>query len=272
MRKIKNSADNFRKEVRQKNKSVLITYFSLRIIVLASLIISLFNHEYESAFVCGLTLILFLLPVFMEKNFKIKLPSTLEVIMLLFVFASVILGELSNYYIQYPHWDTVLHTLVGFISAAWGYGMIDLLNRKEKASTILSPISMAVFALCFSMTIGVFWEFFEFGADRILGLDMQKDTVISEFSSVALDKTYSNSPVKIDGITDVSVNDKSLEVGGYLDIGLYDTMEDLFVNFIGALFFSVIGYISSKTKKGNFFTRSFVPVPAGQGETDGGSD
>ncbi len=80
------------------------------------------------------------------------------------------------------------------------------------------------------MTIGVLWEFFEFGMDRLFHMDMQKDTIT--ISSVMLDPTNRNIPITIDNITSVAVNGQDLGFSGYLDIGLYDTMEDLFVNFI----------------------------------------
>ena len=82
------------------------------------------------------------------------------------------------------------------------------------------------------MTIGVLWEFFEFGMDRLFHMDMQKDTIVHTISSVMLDPTNKNIPITIDGITSVAVNGKDLGFDGYLDIGLYDTMEDLLVNFI----------------------------------------
>ena len=96
------------------------------------------------------------------------------------------------------------------------------------------------------MTVGVVWEFFEFGMDVFVGTDMQKDTVLDVIRSVTLHPEGKNIPVVIDKITEVSVNGDLLSVAGYLDIGLYDTMKDLIVNFIGALVFSVFGYFYTK--------------------------
>ena len=206
-----------------------------------------------------LVLILFMLPRFVERNFRIELPSTLEIIILVFIFAAEILGELKSYFITYPHWDTVLHTTTGFISAAFGFALVDLLNRNKPQHFKLSPVFLALVAFCFSMTVGVLWEFFEFSMDYLFHMDMQKDTVIHAFASVTLDPTNSNIPIYIDNITDVAVNGRSLGLDGYLDIGLYDTMEDLFVNFIGALTFSIIGYFSAKSGK-NKIAKQFVPV------------
>ena len=239
---------------------VFAVYLVLRLIVLASLVSAILRQEYESAFVCVLVLFLFMLPFFIQKNFGIRLPSTLEIIILLFIFAAEILGELQSYFIQYPYWDTILHTTNGFLCAAVGFSLIDILNRDAKIKFTLSPVYVALAAFCFSMTIGVLWEFFEFGMDRLFHMDMQKDTIVHTISSVMLDPTNSNIPITIDGITSVAVNGRDLGFTGYLDIGLYDTMEDLFVNFIGATVFSVIGYFYLKHRGEGKFAKAFIPT------------
>ena len=239
---------------------VFAVYLVLRLIVLASLVSAVIRQEYESAFVCVLVLFLFMLPFFIQKNFGICLPSTLEIIILLFIFAAEILGELQSYFIQYPYWDTMLHTTNGFLCAAVGFSLIDILNRDAKIKFTLSPVYVALAAFCFSMTIGVLWEFFEFGMDRLFHMDMQKDTIVHTISSVMLDPTNSNIPITIDGITSVAVNGRDLGFTGYLDIGLYDTMEDLFVNFIGATVFSVIGYFYLKHRGEGKFAKAFIPT------------
>ena len=168
---------------------VFAVYLVLRLIVLASLVSAILRQEYESAFVCVLVLFLFMLPFFIQKNFGICLPSTHEIIILLFIFAAEILGELQSYFIQYPYWDTMLHTTNGFLCAAVGFSLIDILNRDAKIKFTLSPVYVALAAFCFSMTIGVLWEFFEFGMDRLFHMDMQKDTIVHTISSVMLDPT-----------------------------------------------------------------------------------
>ncbi len=245
---------------RHRNKGVAAVYIVLRVIVIAYLVLSAIRRDYESVFVCSLVLVLYTLPLFVQKTFRISLPSTLEVIILLFIFAAEILGELQSYYLHFPHWDTILHTTNGFICAAFGFGMIDILNRDSKIKFNLSPLFAALVAFCFSMTIGVLWEFFEFAMDTLFLTDMQKDTVLHTISSTALDPMKENVAVILKDITETAVNGESLGVGGYLDIGLYDTMEDLFVNFIGAAIFSIIGYINIKTRGKSRFARRFIPT------------
>ena len=244
----------------RRQPAVFAVYTILRLIVLATLVSSILRGEYESAFICLLVLVLFMLPFFIQQNFGIELPSTLEIIILLFIFAAEILGELKCYFITFHHWDTMLHTTTGFLCAATGFALIDILNRNSRIKFQLSPIYAALVAFCFSMTVGVLWEFFEFGMDRLFQMDMQKDTVVNSITSVMLDPTNSNIPVTIDGITSVQVNGQELGFGGYLDIGLYDTMTDLFVNFIRAAVFSTIGYFYIKHRGHGKLAKAFIPT------------
>lgn len=248
------------KETIHKQPAVFAVYVALRLIVLAELVMSIIRGEYESAFICLLVLALFILPFFIQQNFGIQLPSVLEIIILLFIFAAEILGELECYFITYPNWDSMLHTTTGFLCAATGFALIDILNRNSRIKFQLSPVYVALAAFCFSMTVGVLWEFFEFGMDRVFHLDMQKDTVVQSITSVMLDPTNSNIPVTIDDIHSVAVNGQDLGFDGYLDIGLYDTMADLFVNFIGAVVFSTIGYFYIKHRGKGRLARAFIPT------------
>ena len=259
-----------------ENKRLVYTvYFVLRLSVVGMLIAQFFNQNYENMLLCVLTLVLFMLPSAFERRLHIDLPDTLEVIILLFIYAAEILGEISDYYIEFPFWDTMLHTMNGFLCAAIGFALVDILNREEKVSLHLSPFFMAVTAFCFSMTIGVLWEFFEFAMDRWLLFDMQKDAVINTISTVKLDPSGGTTAVIVEGIRDVILvledgTQMPLGLGGYLDVGIIDTMKDLFVNFIGAVVFSTIGYFYVQGRgKGNFATR-FIPRfqhrPAAQAE------
>ena len=258
------------KEQLRTNRRVFILWAILRLFVIAALVLSAVRGYYDNVFICLLVLVLFLLPTLVAKNLSIELPSGLQIVILLHIFASEILGELACYYVQYPHWDTIMHTVWGFLCAAVGYSLVDILNRDSSVRVNLSPLYMALAAFCFSMTIGVLWEFFEFAMDRIFLLDMQKDTVVSYISSVMLDETNSNIPILVDGIRSVAVNGQELGVGGYLDIGLYDTMEDLFVNFVGALTFSVIGYLGGTSAGARKFALQFIPRLKNSGEPEDG--
>lgn len=253
----------------KRDKVCFAVYAILRLLVILSLVIALFRGNYENAALCVGTLLLLLAPAFVERRFKIELPTALEVVVMCFIFAHAILGEIACFYVRVPGWDTMLHTLNGFICAGVGLSLIDLLNRNQRFKFELSPVYVVIVAFCFSMTVGVLWEFFEFGSDMLLHSDMQKDTVVNRITSVMLDPTNSNKTVTVDGITDVTVKGEALGLGGYLDIGLIDTMKDLMVNFIGAVVFSVGGffYLKYRGKKSRII-QGFVPTVTDPDETN----
>lgn len=245
--------DELKKEYKETKKSSLLVYFILRFLVILCLIRQIILGHFDSALLCILSLFLLILPIIIQRRFKITLPNTLEVIIYIFIFAAEILGEIYNFYGNIPNWDLMLHTLNGFLCAAIGLSLIDLLNNNSK-SIKLSPAYVALASFCFSMTIGVCWEFVEYAFDKTTLVDMQKDEIITSITSVEFDTNKSNKAKKIKDINNtVLYNSNNEEImtieGGYLDIGLNDTMEDLFVNFIGATVYSILGYFYIKNRR-----------------------
>lgn len=249
--------NQFKKEFKE-NKGKTIVYLVLRILVIVTLIAQAFNHEWNNVFLCVLTLILFLVPTFLDDKMNITLPNTLEIIILLFIFSAEILGEIQEYYLMFDRWDDMLHTMNGFLCAAIGFSLVDILNRSEKIRFELSPVFVAMVAFCFSMTIGVLWEFYEFSMDFFLHTDMQKDTILTDISSVLFNPTGANVAVTMP-VDSMVVNGEMWNYGGYIDVGLYDTMHDLWVNFIGAVVFSTIGLFYIKGRGTGTFAARFVP-------------
>lgn len=248
--------------LKKKNphKISFVVFTILRFAVIAVLLRQIHIHNYESAFLCVLTLLLLYIPSWIQMKLHMEFPQPLEITLFCFIFAAEILGEVNCFYEKIPQWDTVLHTINGFLMAAIGFSMVMLLNGRKNVAFELSPFYLAVTAFCFSMTIGVMWEFFEFGMDTFFHTDMQKDTVVQNVYSVMLNYGASNRVVAVERIRDVTVNGRNWELGGYLDIGLVDTMKDLFVNFIGAVVFSLIGFLCcSGRKPWRIIMLAFVP-------------
>ena len=248
MKNIWKQTKYLRERIRLDRKTFLL-YSVLRVLVILTAVRCFFTRNYEGFALCLLSLILFLLPSFFEETFKLEIPPLFEGIIYLFIYAAEILGEVNHYYTAIPGWDTMLHTLNGFLCAAIGFSLVDILNRKSH-NLNLSPLYLSIVAFCFSMTIGVIWEFVEFTCDQLFYLDMQKDFIVKTIGSVTLDPTHSQIPVKVSDIarTIIETSDgKTYTInGGYLDIGIIDTMKDLIVNFVGAVAFSIIGYFSVK--------------------------
>lgn len=250
---------------KHKKRDITI-YVILRFFVIVTLIAQLIRGNYENVFLCILTLILFTIPTIIDKKLNIALPNALESIILLFIFSAEILGEVQNFYGIFKGWDSILHTINGFLCAAIGFSLIDILNRSEKFHTKMTPAFVALVAFCFSMTIGVLWEFFEFGMDVTFKTDMQKDRIVQEISTVTLNPEGKNDPVEIRNITGTTIhyiengeNKEISVVDGFLDIGIRDTMKDLFVNFIGAVVFSILGLLYIKDRDEYKFAEKFMP-------------
>lgn len=248
---------------KETKRSSLLVYLILRSLVILCMILQLVHGNIFNSILCLVSLILLLLPLIIQTKFEITLPNVLEITIYLFIFSAEILGEINNFYHLIPYWDTILHTLNGFLATAVGFSLVDILN-KNSSHFQLSPIYLCLVAFSFSMTIGVLWEFFEYGADKFLGFDMQKDEIVTKISSVELDKTHSNKAINIKDvgktiIYDTKGNQLVAIDNGYLDIGLNDTMKDLFVNLIGAAIFCILGYIYLIKKNKKTFASNFIP-------------
>lgn len=243
----------------REHKVKAAVYIVIRTILVALIVFSAVNGNWENVMTCTLSFLLLMIPSFIENKLQIDLPNVMEVIMISFVFAANVMGELGAFYEKIPMWDTMLHTLNGFICAGVGFGLIDILNRNDRIKMNLSPLFVCLFSFCFSMTVGTVWEFFEFGMDMFFGKDMQKDTVVNYINSYLLSGSE-NKLIAIKDIGDTVVNGQSLGIDGYLDIGLLDTMKDLLVNFVGAVVFNFAGFFYLKGRgKRTKFVENFIP-------------
>ncbi len=266
-RKLQSFVRRMKDRIALTDKHTFILYSILRLLVLLTLIRCIMTARWEGVAISVLVLVLFLLPAIVEDRAHVEIPALFQNIIYVFIFAAEILGEIDHYYVLIPGWDTVLHTLNGFLCAAVGFSLVDLLNHSSDQIS-LSPLYVTLVAFCFSMTIGVLWEFVEFGFDSFLGMDMQKDTIVTSISSVTLDPTNQGNRIAVKDIVQTLITTASGQTttisGGYLDIGLIDTMKDLLVNFLGATVFSVIGYRHLKrNESGNWAEGLHVkPVPA----------
>ena len=260
-------------EIRQRVRRRMTLRGVLAFFVVLTMIRAAFMHRFENIFVCVLALILLALLSIIEKQLAIDIPPLMEGIIYCFIYAAEILGEINSFYTIIPGWDTMLHTINGFLVAAVGFCLVDLFNRSERFTFRLSPLYLALVAFCFSMTVGVLWEFFEFTCDQVMHTDMQKDYVVHEINSVSLNPDGLNTPIHVP-IESVIVNgeDWTEELDGYLDIGLIDTMKDLQVNCIGAIAFSVIGFFYVKHRGKGKVAAAFIPVvlnePGAEKEND----
>src|SRR5690606_31302439 len=248
------------------DRNIVAVYVVSRVIVILMLVSQIYMQRWGNTFILLLTLALFAIPLLVERLFRVEIPNVLELIILLFVFSSTILGELSNFYGYFKIWDTALHTLNGFLAAGVGFSLVYLLNKNAEGMS-LTPLFLAIVTFSFSMTVGVMWEFFEYYADRWMNLDMQKDRIVQRIDSVSIG-VEKNNVHHLENIQRTVIESKddsgnmieTVIYDGYLDIGLIDTMKDLFVNLIGAIVFSVFGYLYAHHDQKKYrFVRNFIP-------------
>ena len=200
-----------------------------KVVVILNLLICLIMREWAATFICLFNFILFLLVDFFQN--KIKYGDFFKLLIYVFLFLSLIGGEVYLLYIKFKYFDTFLHTFSSFIvSGLFYYICIFLKNKFNKYLFIVCIFSFAIM-------IAALWELTEFSIDRILNVDTQKDTVINEINSYYLsDDGKEIGNVKISNMV---VGDYSFN--GYLDIGLYDTIDDMFCAVIGSILFIIWG-------------------------------
>lgn len=184
----------------------------VRVLLLVAIVESIYTKKYQNTFIGVISIIMTFYPSILKKKLRVYLPSSLQIIITLFIFAAEFLGEFYEFYYKIPWWDNMLHCISGSVLGIVGFMFVYFLNKTHIKRTKLSPFFIALFAFCFSITIGVFWEFFEFSVDRLLGFNMQKFRMPGED-------------------------------------GLVDTMIDLFVDALGAFVVSAIGYVYMKRNK-----------------------
>ncbi len=253
----------------RKNHKAFVFLTILNVLVGLTMIRCILTRNYESAALCLLSLVLFMVPGILQDKLNLEIPGPFLAIIFGFIFAAEILGEVDHFYVRIPGWDTMLHTMNGFLCAAIGFSLIYLLNRGSE-NINLSPFYLTLVAFCFSMTIGVLWEFFEFTMDQFFFVDMQKDFIVTEFGSVTLDPDNMGTPIHVANITDTIIHTASGATytidGGYLDIGILDTMKDLLVNLLGAVVFSAIGYSGLKFSKSSKVADALAIKPVDKSE------
>ena len=166
-----------------KIQSIVIIF--LRLSILIAIVGAIWNNRWTLLFSSSLILTLTFLPYLFERKYKINLPIEFEFVIILFLYASLFLGEIHSYYTKFWWWDAVLHTSSGVALGFAGFLIMYVLYHKNKVNA--KPIWIAIFAFCFGVAIGAVWEIFEFGMDQIFGMNMQKSGLIDTMWDLIVD-------------------------------------------------------------------------------------
>lgn len=241
-------------------------YIVVTMVTIVILLHELMTEDFYHCFLCAVTLAVFAVPWIVEKMFRVKVGTGLKLGVWWLMFGAEILGEMNNFYGRIPFWDTLLHTSSGFLAAGLG---LSLAMRWCDGKGKIAPIMGVLFAVTFSVTTSVIWEFCEFTTDQTVLTDGQKDRIIKNVSSVKLNPEKVNKPLIIKGVQrtvlyDANGDELYVIEDGYLDVGIIDTMKDMFVNLVGAVVFAwgAWGYLEGK--KHRKFVRWFLIEARGQ--------
>lgn len=196
------------------------------IVVMFYLISGLIKWDITTIFACVLSLILMFITNVIGK--KLGFGNGIKILIYIFILGTEVLGEIYHFYVDVWWFDIVMHTYFAFIISYAGLYLI----RYFKIKGSIYFVILFIFSLAM-MTESV-WEIFEFSIDRVIGTDMQKDTVIRNINS-----TYLSENIYVDKVivNDIDFMDR---YGGYLDIGLYDTIGDMICTVVGSFMFIVI--------------------------------
>ncbi len=248
------------KSVKKTNKLSQIVFIVIYALSIAAFVYAITLNDWMKIGLAFSALVIYWTPALVKNKFKMSLSVALEITFYLFVFASLILGEVFAFYGPFPFWDIILHFLSGFVLAGIGLSLVEIMNKEKckRAFTLL-------FAFCFSVTLGIAWECLEFSFDMTLRTDAQKDAHVRQISTITMQRDGGNRPVRVDDIVNTDIhlaNGETITVDeGYLDIGLMDTMKDIFVNVAGAAVFCGFGaFYLKKRSKNNALMDNFVPT------------
>lgn len=160
---------------------------TLQAILLVGTVLAVIQARWLVAAATAGIIVVTLLPIVLGRRFAVTIPPEFEVLAVVFVYASLFLGEIHGYYIRYWWWDAVLHTGSGFLLGILGFTLVYILNERADVNIDMQPRFVALFAFMFSVGMGALWEIFEFAMDQLFGLNMQKSGLIDTMWDLIVD-------------------------------------------------------------------------------------
>lgn len=159
----------------------------LQLTLLIGFALALFQGRWLAAATTASIIIVTLLPLILGQRLSVTIPPEFEMLAVVFVYASLFLGEVHGYYIKYWWWDAVLHAGSGFLLGIFGFLLVHILNELETVDMHMRPRFVAFFAFMFSVGMGAIWEIFEFAMDQLFGLNMQKSGLVDTMWDLIVD-------------------------------------------------------------------------------------
>ncbi len=168
-------------------KIKLTIFIVLRVIVIIAGVLAVYNSDWTNFTLAVLTLVVLFLPTLIERKLHLDFPGEFDILIVVFIFAALYLGEIQSFYFRFWWWDIFLHTLSGLIIGAIGFSLVYILNSHDNVSINLSKVFVSIFSFCFALSIGAIWEIFEFSMDSFFGLNMQKSGLVDTMWDLIVD-------------------------------------------------------------------------------------
>lgn len=227
--------EKHKNSITKKNKGRKVLYIVLQLLTFLTAVGAVVTYSVShrnidvmanQLFMCIMALLFFNIPLLFEKKFKIYVPNYITIILYIFIYTHFIIGEIFRFYDHSVIFDKILHTTSGVVMSFVGFSFIFMLNKMTPDKVKLSPFFIVLFTFCFTMTTEYVWELFEYGADRLLGLNMQRWQ---------------------DGIVETLENGNVISSIPY-GSGLKDSMGDMGVNILGCLGVCIYAFVGMKLK------------------------
>lgn len=161
--------------------------YAIRISLLIAIAVASITQQWLSVFLTILILFLTFLPGMITHNYKVYLPIEFELTIIFFVYATLYLGEIREFYTRFWWWDGFLHGISGVVLGFIGFFIVYILNHEKKIKLNMGPKFVALFSFTFAVAIGAVWEILEFAIDNIFGLNMQTSGLIDTMWDLIID-------------------------------------------------------------------------------------
>jgi len=159
----------------------------LQLTLLIGAILAVMQGRWLAAIATAGIIIMTFLPLMLGRRFAVHIPPEFEVLAVVFMYASLFLGEVHGYYVRFWWWDAILHVGSGFLLGILGFLLVYVLNEHDNVDLHMRPRFVALFAFMFAVGIGALWEIFEFAMDQLFGLTMQKSGLIDTMWDLIVD-------------------------------------------------------------------------------------
>lgn len=159
----------------------------LKIILAVGAVLEAIQGNWLNAVATTGVIIVAFLPMLLGYRFHVRIPAEFELLAVIFVYASLYLGDLHGYYLKYWWWDILLHTGSGLILGIFGFLLVYVMNEHEDLEMHMKPSFVSLFAFMFALGMGSIWEMFEFVLDQFVGMDTQGGSLVDTMSDLIVD-------------------------------------------------------------------------------------